>query len=208
MLPTAAKGVIAILCSLLPSMWADAPLRDALPGQIEQETCPSLQSSKCFNPRAELRTEREYGFGLGQLTVTSRFNAFNEVKAQAPALLGDWQWADRYDTRRQLIALLVMDRAHYRACQPLMDGELNSMACMLAKYNGGAGGFNADRRLCSNTAGCNPRIWFGNVEQTSTKQRTTASGYGQSFFDINRGYVRHVLLQRRFKYEELMKCSM
>jgi hypothetical protein len=207
MIPTAAKGVIVVLCGLLPGLWGDAPMYDTIPGQIEQETCISLTSSKCFSPRAELKTSREYGFGLGQLTVTSRFNAFNEVKAQAPALLGDWQWTDRYDPRRQLIALLVMDRDHYRACQPLMDGPLNAMACALAKYNGGAGGFNSDRRLCGNTQGCNPRVWFGNIEQTSTKPRATASGYGQSFFDINRGYVRNVLLQRRFKYEELMKCS-
>ena len=56
--------------------WPDVPIRSALAAQVEQETCPSLKSAKCWNPRAELKTSREYGFGLGQLTVTQKFDNF------------------------------------------------------------------------------------------------------------------------------------
>lgn len=206
MIPKLAPAVIALLCQLAPGLWPAMPQPSALPAQVEQETCVSLTSPKCFSPHAELKTSREYGFGLGQLTVTRTFNAFNGVKQQAPALLGNWQWADRYNPTRQVQALLVMDHAGYKSCQRLfLDGH-ESLACALSAYNGGMGGVQTDRRLCGNTQGCNPRMWFGNVELTSAKAKTAAAGYGQSFYQINRGYVRNVMFTRSQKYEGAMQC--
>lgn len=203
MIPAHAPAVLAQLLALLPAYWPDMPLPSFLAAQIEQETCITLQHGKCFSERAELKTSREYGFGLGQLTITARFNAFLEVKALHPDLR-DWPFEARYDRRMQLIALVVKDRHHYRGCAPLMATARDTLACVAAQYNGGAGGFLADRRLCANTAGCDPRVWFGHIEHTSLKARRPASGYGKSFFEINREYVRNVLLVRRPKYATLM----
>jgi hypothetical protein len=196
---------IALLCALLPQFWAAMPLPSTLPAQMEQETCSSLHSPKCFNPRAELRTPREYGFGLGQLTVTPSFNNFSEVKNTQPALK-TWLWNQRFDAEKQIVALLTMDRQAFKACSTLMAGPDDALQCAFSVYNGGLGGLRADRRLCANTKGCDPTRWFGNVERVSTKAKVPAKGYGQSFYQINRGYVRNIVLVRRPKYEPTMAC--
>lgn len=206
MLPAAAPAVIALLCAVLPKYWPAQPLPSSLPAQIEQETCPSLTSKECFSPHAELKTPREYGFGLGQLTVTPAFNNFNTVRQQQPALR-NWQWADRFNPTNQLIALLTMDAGSYRSCSSLMATPYDGLACTFAAYNGGMGGFLSDRRVCSNTKGCNPRVWFNNVATTSLKAKKPASGYGQSFFQINREYVENILVTRRSKYVAPMLCG-
>ena len=199
-----APAVISLVCGLLPLYWPGHPLPSAVPAQVQQETCGP--PSECFNPKAELKTSREYGFGLGQLTVTPAFNNFNAVKLQQPALK-DWTWTERYEPRPQLIALLTMDRANYTACTPLMGTAYDRLACAVASYNGGLGGFRSDRRMCSNTAGCNPTVWFGNVALTSAKAKTAATGYGQSFFQINRQYVKNVLVNYRPQYVAPMQCK-
>jgi hypothetical protein len=206
MMPAAAPAIIAALCATYPGIWPQHPLPSALPAQIEQETCVTLKSAKCFSPHAELKTTREYGFGLGQLTVTPKFNNFNAVKAQYPALRG-WAWADRFNARLQLVALVSMDATNYRACSSLFSGPYEGLACSLSAYNGGLGGVRADRRLCANTHGCNPRLWFNGVARVSTKAKTAAKGYGQSFYQINRSYVENVLVTRRAKYVVPMTCE-
>lgn len=207
MLPAAAPAIITALCGLLPGLWPQHPLPSALPAQIEQETCVTLRSARCFSPRAELKTSREYGFGLGQITVTPRFNNFEELKRRYPAQLGGWQWDRRYQVTEQLKALLLMDHSGYVACSSLFGTRFDALACSLSAYNGGLGGVRADRRLCSNTQGCDPLKWFGNVADTSTKSKTAASGYGKSFFQINREYVANVLVTRRDKYVASMACG-
>lgn len=167
-------------------------------GQIEQETCPSLRSPKCWNPRTELNTAREYGFGLGQLTVTRRFNNFEEVKTRDRGLAG-WRWAERFDPERQIRALLVMDREcrRYAAGATGEDG----LAMMLACYNGGSGGLRSDRAICRATTGCDPARWWGHVELTSNKSRAAWKGYGKSAFDINREYPANIINVRSPKYQ-------
>lgn len=198
MLPKLALLYIPALVLAIDAHWPDVEPRSALAAQIEQETCPSLRHSKCWNPKAELKTSREYGFGLGQITVTSRFNVFEESKALHPSLSG-WKWEDRYNAEYQLRVLVLKNRANYSRLK-FAANNWQRMAFTFAAYNGGLGGVLQDRKLCSRTAGCDPSVWFDHVEKTSLKARTTVSGYGKSFFDINREYVRNVLYVRRPKY--------
>lgn len=166
-------------------------------GQIEHETCSSKRF--CWNPRAELKTEREYGFGLGQLTITKSFDNFKAAKALHVSLK-DWNFSDRFDAIRQLRTMVLMDRNLY---DRLSIKEVNERtAMMLAAYNGGFGGLDADRRLCGRIEGCNNQKWFGHVEQHSIKSRTKQGGYGRSFYDINREYVRRIVFDRSRKYVE------
>lgn len=198
-LPPAAVKYLPQLSIEQQAHWPDAPLRSALAAQVEQETCPSLKSAKCWNPRAELKTAREYGFGLGQLTVTPRFDNFKEAR-KLHASLRDWQFADRYDPARQLRTLVLMDRSGYRRLASLVPDERERLAMAFSAYNGGLGGVLADRRLCTQVKGCDPGKWFGHVERHSLKARAKTPGYGQSFYDINRGYVRAVMNERRPRY--------
>jgi hypothetical protein len=178
-------------------------------GQVEQETCPSLASTKCWSPRAELKTPREYGFGLGQLTIAYdakgavRFSAFDDVRRITPALRG-WDFKDRYDPAMQIKALVSMDRACLLGFASGAATPADAHAMMFACYNGGAGGLRSDRLVCRNTRGCDPSRWWGNVESTSNKSRARWQGYGKSAFEINRDYPRNIMRVRAPHYIVLM----
>ena len=194
---------IPLVKETIKNCWSTVPLPAALPAQVEQETCASATSKKCWNPRAELKTSREYGVGWGQLTIaynsdgSTRFNNFEEAK-KLDAKLKSWKWEDRYDPARQLRALVLMDRVAFTKLSFAVDYE--RMAFMFSAYNGGLGGVMQDRRLAL-SKGVDPNKWFGNVELYSFKSKTKAQGYGQSFFEVNRGYVRNVLKVRMQKYQ-------
>ncbi len=182
--------------------WPDAPDWALFAGQIEKESCITLKHSKCWNPRAELRTSREQGVGLGQITRTARFDALAEMRAQFPRELAGWSWDSPtlYDPAFQIRALLLMDRRNHRALDGVPEPDRMDMA--LAAYNGGMGGLIGERQLCRSTRGCDPNRWAGHVERTSMKRRTPFPGYGQSAFQINRGYPPGVR-QRAEKYRPL-----
>lgn len=182
----------------IDSHWPDTPGRAVFGAQVEQETCPSLSSKKCWNPRTELKTEREYGFGLGQLTVTKKFDNFAEARKLHPSLR-DWQWQDRFDAARQLRTMVLMDKGAWRRL-PFIENSTERLAMMFSAYNGGMGWVLADRRVCAATDGCNPDLWFGHVEAHSLKAKIAAKGYGQSFYQINREYVRNIMITRRQRY--------
>lgn len=188
-----------VLIKAISTSWPEISMPSVVAGLIEQETCYSLTHSRCWSPQAKLQTDREYGFGLGQLTVTSRFNAFEEVKVLEPKLKG-WKWEDRFNPEFQMIAILAMLKRNYNSFK-LAEKEYDRYAFSLASYNGGLGGIQADQRICRNTPNCNQFLWFGNVEHTSLKKKTKVAGYGKSFFEINREYPKNILEVRRFKYK-------
>lgn len=196
-----------MLASKQAAVWPDAPTPWTLGGLVEQESCISLTHSKCWNPRAELKTSREYGFGMGQITVaynadrSERFNKFTELQKQY-ASLRDWEWSDRYDPAHQLTAVVEMTHTLWRKVPPASTND-DHWAFTLSSYNGGLGGLLQDRRLCSNTGGCDPTRWFGNIETHSMKSKAPQQQYGgQSWYSINRKHVSNVLNIRRGKYRQ------
>ena len=178
--------------------WPDAPMPSFLGAQVEQESCISV----------EIRTSREWGRGLGQVTTaynadgSIRFDKQAELRAQYASLRG-WT-TDRWsDPRFQLMAIVEMDHGIFgRVTGAASDRD--RLAFTLSGYNGGESGVRQDRLLCGNTQNCSPSAWFGNVERTSLKSRAPFKGYGESPYAINRGYVRNVLDVRRAKYEPFL----
>lgn len=178
--------------------WPSLTFRAALAGQVQQETCPSLRSKKCWSPTAELKTEREYGFGLGQLTVTEKFDNFKEAKKMDKSMV-DWTWENRYRADYQLRTLVLMDRFNWGKFTWAAT-NYERMAFSLVAYNGGIGGVLSDRGVCRTLHSCDESRWFGHVEHTSKKAKVATKGYGKSFFEINREYPRNILGFRKDRY--------
>lgn len=209
-LPARALTYLPLLKAEQAKRWPGHPAPAVLASLVEQETCPGLVSEKCWNPRTELKTSREYGFGLGQKTVaykqdgTERFNAWRESRAANRDDLAQWNWGNRFDARMQLRALVLDNRECYRRLTRLVQPGEDALAMCDSAYNGGYGGLLSDRRLCWAHAGCEPNRWFGHVALHSVKSRTKWRGYGASAYDINRTHVHAVMVERRPRYTAFM----
>jgi len=204
-IPAGAHQYAPLLAAQQGIVWPQMPEPWTLGGLVEQESCVTLTSRRCWDPRAELRTSREYGFGFGQITTayradgSVRFNKFQELVAAHPNLR-DWAWEDRYNPKYQLTAIIDMCLGLWRRIPPAATVD-DHLAFMLSSYNGGVSGLLQDRVLCSHTSGCDSGRWFGNVAGTSLKSKLPQPAYGeQSWFSINRTYVKNVMVIRRGKY--------
>lgn len=198
MIPVKALLYLPLLAVEINAYWPELHNRAILAGQIEQETCITLRHDKCWNPRTELKTSREYGFGFGQITITDRFNVFDELRQDHESLHG-WLWHDRYNPQYQLRALVLKDRSEWSAMH-FAANNYERTAFMLSAYNGGRSGVFKDRRLCAAKQGCDPDRWFGHVELESFRSKVAVKGYGQSFYSINRDYVRSIVHTRSKRY--------
>lgn len=184
--------------------WSDHPSPYLLASLVEQESCISLKSPRCWNPRSQLKTSREEGAGFGQITRafrpdgTVRFDALSDMRKTHPALQ-DWSWMNVYQRPDlQLRALVLMSKDNFAALRVVADFQAK-LAFSDAAYNGGLGGVNSDRRACAVKHGCDPQKWFGNVEQSCTKSHAALYG-NRSACDINREHVTNVMLVRGPKY--------
>jgi hypothetical protein len=204
-LPANALTYLPVLVEQQRAIWPDAPIPSFLGAQVEQESCISITHKKCWNPNVQLKTSREWGRGLGQVTTayradgTVRFDKQAELRAQFASLRG-WTTERWMDPRYQLIAIVEMDKSIYRRVRDAAS-PIDQLSFTLSAYNGGEAGVLQDRRLCANTPRCDRRRWVGHVERTSAKSKTPHPGYRQSFYTINREYVSNVIGVRRPKYE-------
>jgi hypothetical protein len=183
---------LPVLATALNEHWPTVLVRAYFAAQIRKETCYSLTHPKCWSPTAELKTSREYGFGLGQITITPRFDNFSEAKKLHNSL-ENWEWKNRYNAEYQLRTLVLMNKFNYNKIG-WAHNEVERFAFSFAAYNGGLGGVLSDRQLCRAVESCDSSKWFGNVEFHSNKAKTALGGYSKSFFQINREYVQDVVL--------------
>lgn len=198
-LPPNAKLYYPVLLEVSSQVWPEFKYPWLFGGQVEQETCISLKSKGCWNPNTQFKTDREWGFGLGQITTTKNMNMFEEIKRIDKSRLGSWKIKDWRDPRNQLIALVDLNKLNYDRIRYPTSNETEKLAFMFSTYNGGS--CLKDVKLCSTISGCDPTKWFSNVEKHSFKQKIKVTGYGKSFFDINREYVRNIITIRSEKYK-------
>lgn len=206
--PPNAVKYLPVLKAQQVAYWKDMSMPDTLGAQVEQETCYSLKSPGCWNPNTQLKTSREQGVGLGQITRTFSvsgavdMDALADLKRSFPAQLAGFSWDNPFNPTLQLRALILKDYQGYKLILGT-DTDYDRIAMTYAAYNGGSGGLNSDRRVCAATDGCNTGKWFGNVALTSLKSHTSIPGYGQSFFETNRTYVKNIMVVRRIRYASL-----
>jgi hypothetical protein len=179
-----------------------------VPALIEHESCISLTHSRCWQPTSRLKSAREEGAGLGQLTRawrtdgTLRFDALAEMRQRHPALR-ELDWATIYQRPDlQIRALVLMSRGNWDALRGVPD-YWERLAMADAAYNGGLGGVQNERRACHVRAGCDADRWFGHVEATCLKSRQPLYG-GRNACDINRHHVADVLRTRMPRYRHLL----
>lgn len=186
--------------------WPDLPWPHYVAALISHESgCPALRS--CWSPTARLKTQREEGAGLGQITRayrpdgSLRFDSLADMRNRHPSLR-EWSWQNVYQRPDlQIRGVVLMSRVNWDALR-LIDDYWERLAMTNAAYNGGLGGVNSDRRACQIKQGCDPQRWWGHVEGTCTKSQ--AALYGKrSACDINRDHGRHVLLKEFPKYRRL-----
>lgn len=196
----------AQVTELLPGF----PSPNYFPALIEHESCLSLTHSRCWSPTSRLKTQREEGAGLGQLTRSYRpdgsirFDALAESRRLDPRGLNELRWETVYERPDlQMRVIVLMTRATYNRLTPLVPTHDPRLAMTDAAYNGGLGGLLNERRACGTTAQCNPNLWFGHVENTCLKSKAPLYGT-RSACDINRHHVKDVLKVRMPKYEGLI----
>jgi hypothetical protein len=206
-IPTGANTYAPVLKAEQTRFWAQHPAPELLAGLVEQESCLSLTHSRCWNPSSRLKTQREEGAGLGQITRafradgSERFDALAEMRSAHRELAG-LTWANVYERPDlQLRAIVLKVQDDFKALSVVTDPRLR-LDFADAAYNGGRRGVTDERRACGLKAGCDPQIWFGHVELTCLKSK--AALYGRDACQINREHVQMVIRVRSLKYRSLM----
>lgn len=201
-IPLPARQHLGTVWHELGTHWPDHREPWLIPALIEHESCISLTHSKCWSSKAKLKTSREEGAGLGQLTRayradgSLRFDALAEMRDKHPALR-ELSWRTIYDRPDlQIRAVVLKSRSDYFNFK----NTAEPYAFTDAAYNGGVKGVVSDMRLCTLTTNCNPKKWFDNVERTCTKSKQPIYGT-RSACDINRHHVRDVVLNRSVRYK-------
>ena len=175
-------------------------------GLIELESCVTLTNKKCWSPTAELKSKREYGVGVGQITKTYkadgsiRFDSLSDMVRAHHAELKEASWSNiKARPDLQIKILILMTRDNYSALYSVKD-PYQRLAMTDAAYNGGLGGVKKERVACGLSARCDPQLWFDNVEDKCLKSKKPLYGK-RSACDINRQHVSAVLLTKMIKYQ-------
>ncbi|NDY89690.1 hypothetical protein [Ideonella livida] len=180
------------------AVWPDMHRPEYLGALVEHESCTTLTSPRCWSPTARLKTAREEGAGLGQLTRafradgSLRFDALADARRLDPGGLSGLRWDTVYQRPDlQLRVIVLTQRANVARLLPLARDRDEALAMADAAYNGGLMGVLNERRACAFRSGCNPSQWFGHVERTCLKSAKPLYGT-RSACDINRHHVADV----------------
>lgn len=186
---------------------AKSPKKAAIPSLIEHESCLSFKHSKCWNSYSRLKTSREEGAGLGQITRTFyddgtiRFDSLTNLKRAYPLELKELSWSNVYQRPDlQIRAIVLMNRDEYNYFRSITNEPLLFAD---SAYNGGRRDVVRSMTACKMSGKCNPKLWLNNTELYNVK--STAPLYGRSAREINNHHVRDVMITRLPKYEKHFK---
>ncbi|MCK9516975.1 MAG: hypothetical protein M0Q87_13200 [Ottowia sp.] len=209
-IPERAFQYLPIVYSEAERLMPDMPYPYYFGSLIEHESCISLKHSRCWSPTSRLKTSREEGAGLIQITRaynsngTLRFDTLSELRRSHIQELRDLSWGNVYQRPDlQIRAGILLTKRNHKALHMVKD-PWERLAMTDSAYNGGLGHVNKDRRLCGLKANCDPQKWFSNVELHSVKSRKPLYA-GRSAYTINRQHVHDTLYIRMPKYQKHYK---
>jgi hypothetical protein len=193
-----ARPYLPQLSRAIESQWPTMPLKEIAAGQVEQESG--------WNPHATLKTPRELGRGLVQMTVAydskgrERFNIYRDAcRAKA---LSAWDWRrDPYNVSYQLSFLVLQDRANFAQVRPHFLNDTEAHKGSLVCYNAGTGRW-LSRRANAKRLGLPSDRWDGGLALAYGKGET-ALLYGRPLYQAVNEYPR-VIFQRSQKYRGLV----
>ena len=184
--------------------WPDAPMKETIAGKLDRETaCPNMK--KCWNPKVELKTSREWGIGLSQVTIaynadgTERFNNFKEAKRKYSEALSAWDFEDKYEPRYHILFTVLEDKTNFMRMRLLFKDSVNRWAGTLVSYNAGPGRVNSRFAICKITPGCDTSKWFGGLDKVASPAEKKLI-YGVPLQERVNDYPADVIFKRSKKY--------
>lgn len=207
-IPTNAYEYLPTLKQEQVRFWKDHPMPETLAGLAEQESCISLTHKKCWSPDSQLKTQREEGAGIFQVTRayrkdgSLRFDTLTDLKDMHP-VLQDWNWSNVYKRPDlQIRAMLLMNIDNYKLLSSVKDPVVR-LHFTDASYNAGLGNVNDKRRICKLKSNCNTQLWFGNVENSCKANQKPIYGT-RTACDIVKDHTHNVFKVRSEKYKPYM----
>lgn len=202
-----AKPYLSMMADTFNQYWPDAPMKYIEPGKLDRETaCPNIK--KCWNPYVELKTSREWGIGLSEITKTwnkdgtVRFDNWTEAKRKYKEQLAGWNFEGdaKYEAKYHIIYSILEDKGNYKRMAILFENTIDRWAGTLVSYNAGGGRVNSRFAICKITEGCDTSKWFGGLETVSSSAEKKSVIYGVSLQKRVNDYPFDVIFKRSLKY--------
>ena len=210
-----AQGLVPSFKKELEAYFPDIPQPWYVLGLAEHESCQYLTHVRCMSAASQFTTKwkdgtrREQGAGIAMITRawkadgTLRMDTLASLKRVYPKELKDLNWDNiTQQPGLQARAMVLLLRSDYRQFSEVPN-HIERMKFTDSSYNGGARDAKAARKVCGLAAGCDPNIWFDNVEKYSVKSDKALYG-NRSPKEINNNHVRDVFLNRMPKYKPLL----
>lgn len=189
-----AQPYLPQLSKSIDRQWPGMPLRENTAGQVEQESS--------WKKSATLKTSRELGRGLVQLTIayradgSERFNAYQD--AMRLKIMSTWDWRhDPYNVDYQLTYLVLTDRSNFVMVRRYMINDIEAWRAALVCYNAGPGRWLTRRTMAKQMGLLNDR-WAEGLEHAHGP-RENAVLYGRPLWQAVNEYPR-VIFAKAEKY--------
>lgn len=188
-----AAPYLPVLQEKVDKYWPTLTIPYVLAGQVEQESQ--------WNVHAQLKTSRELGRGLAQMTITPKFNIYKVAVTMKPLRGWDWQ-KDPWNPANQLTFLVLMDKDNFTQVEKLFENDQERLAASYVAYNAGLGTV-LQRRALAIRQGKEHKKWFGGLEDIRLPYENRKL-YGRNLGEMRNEYPR-VIFKRAEKYRNLMK---
>ena len=188
--PVMDKAVVylPVLEKKIDLYWPELTLPQIIAGQIEQESQ--------WNPKATLKTSRELGRGLAQMTVTANFNIYKDAVQMSPLKTWDYR-KDPYNPANQLTFAVLTNRSNFKQVSRWFNNDTERFAGALIAYNAGMGTV-IQRRALAIRQGKENGKWFGGLDQVRLPYEKRLL-YGRNLGDTRNEYPV-VIFKRSDKY--------